>query len=61
MTIKAPMLSVQEALGFLLKAARPVAETQIVPTLEGTGRVLAADQQSQLDVQKKKIKKGKKK
>ena len=50
MTTKAPMLSVQEALGFLLTAARPVAETQVVPTLDGTGRVLAVDQRSQLDV-----------
>jgi len=50
MTTKAPMLSVQEALGFLLTAARPVTETQVVPTLEGTGRVLAADERSQLDV-----------
>jgi molybdopterin molybdotransferase len=50
MTTKAPMLSVQEALDILLKAARPVTEMHDIPTLEGTGRVLAADQRSQLDV-----------
>lgn len=44
------MLSMQEALGFLLSAARSVREVQTVPTLEATGRVLAADQQSTLDV-----------
>lgn len=44
------MLSVQEALGFLLSAARPISESQSVSTLEGTGRVLAKDQLSQLDV-----------
>jgi molybdenum cofactor synthesis domain-containing protein len=50
MTTKAPMLSVQEALGFLLSAVRPITDTQTVSTLDGTGRMLAADQQSQLDV-----------
>lgn len=50
MTTKKPMLSVQEALDFLLKAAVPVSETETLPTAEATGRVLAADQQSQLDV-----------
>ena len=44
------MLSVSEALQHLLTAARPLAETEIVPTLEAVGRVLAADQRSQLDV-----------
>ncbi len=50
MTTKKPMLSVQEALEFLLEAAAPVSETETLPTAEATGRVLAADQQSQLDV-----------
>jgi molybdopterin molybdotransferase len=45
-----PLMAVREALDFLLAAARPVAETELVPTLEANGRVLAADQASQLDV-----------
>src|SRR5215217_6349528 len=45
-----PMLTVREALDFLLGAARPVAQTETVGTLEANGRVLAADQRSQLDV-----------
>jgi molybdopterin molybdotransferase len=45
-----PMLTVREALDFLLGAARPVSETETVSTLEANGRVLAADQRSQLDV-----------
>ena len=45
-----PMLSVREALDTLLAAARPVAEIEQVPTIEANGRVLAADQRSQLDV-----------
>jgi molybdopterin molybdotransferase len=45
-----PMLTVREALDFLLGAARPVSGTETVPTLEANGRVLAADQRSQLDV-----------
>ncbi len=44
------MLSVQEALDVLLQAAQPVSETETLPTAEATGRVLAADQHSQLDV-----------
>lgn len=44
------MLSVQEALDFLLGAARPVSEQETLATVEATGRVLAADQLSQLDV-----------
>ncbi|MFM8465301.1 MAG: molybdopterin molybdotransferase MoeA, partial [Burkholderiaceae bacterium] len=50
MTTKKPMLSVQEALDFLLHAARAVGDVDHLPTLEATGRVLAADQHSQLDV-----------
>ena len=50
MNTKKPMLSVQEALDFLLGAARPVSEQETLATVEATGRVLAADQLSQLDV-----------
>ena len=45
-----PMLTVREALDFLLGAVRPVSETETVPTLEANGRVLASDQRSQIDV-----------
>ncbi len=44
------MLSVQEALNFLLSAARAVSSTEIISTLDANGRVLAADQASQIDV-----------
>jgi molybdopterin molybdotransferase len=44
------MLSVREALDFLLAAARPVPDTEVVPTLEANGRVLAEDQASALNV-----------
>ena len=44
------MLSVSEAREFLLGAARAVNETELVPALEATGRVLAEDQQSRLNV-----------
>lgn len=44
------MLSLQEALDFLLSAARPVADTEIIATLDANARVLAADQTSQIDV-----------
>lgn len=47
---KAPMLSVREALDFLLEAARPVEQVETVPTLEANGRVLAADQLATIDV-----------
>jgi molybdopterin molybdotransferase len=50
MTTKKPMLSVQEALDFLLHSARPVSDIEQLSTLDATGRVLAADQLSQLDV-----------
>jgi molybdopterin molybdotransferase len=36
------MLAVREALDFLLSAARPVAGTERIPTLEANGRVLAS-------------------
>lgn len=44
------MLCTSEALAFLMKAARPVAEIDIVPTLEANGRVLAEAQTSTLQV-----------
>ena len=43
-------LSVDEALERLLVAARPVAETESVPTLSAAGRVLALAQRSTLNV-----------
>ena len=48
--MKPPMLSRREALDFLLDAARAVEGVEIVPTLAATGRVLAADVLSTLDV-----------
>ncbi|HWJ95888.1 MAG TPA: molybdopterin molybdotransferase MoeA, partial [Telluria sp.] len=45
-----PMLSVREALDFLLGAARPVSDVETVPTLEANGRVLAQDLRSTLNV-----------
>jgi len=50
MTEPKPMLSVPEALQFLLAAARPIADIETLPTLEANGRVLAAAQQSRLNV-----------
>jgi molybdopterin molybdotransferase len=50
MTIKKPMLSLTEALDFLLSAVRPVSETEAITTLEANGRVLARAQTSLLDV-----------
>jgi len=48
--MKPGMLSVDEALAFLLEGARPVAETEKIPTLAATGRVLAQAQQSTFSV-----------
>ncbi|MGV7206493.1 gephyrin-like molybdotransferase Glp [Oxalobacteraceae bacterium A2-2] len=45
-----PMLSVREALDFMLAAARPVADVEILPTLEANGRVLAQAQVSGMNV-----------
>ena len=45
-----PMLAVSEALDFLMSAVRPIAETEVVPTLEANGRVLAEAQVSALNV-----------
>ncbi len=50
MNTKKPMLSAQEALDLLVGAARVVSESETLATVEATGRVLAADQLSQLDV-----------
>jgi molybdopterin molybdotransferase len=47
---KPPMLSVREALDFLLDAARPVEGVETVPTLEANGRVLAEDVASTINV-----------
>jgi molybdopterin molybdotransferase len=48
--MKKPMLTVQEALDFLLQSARSVKERELVSTLDANGRVLAEDQISQLNV-----------
>lgn len=48
--MSAGLLSVDEALARLLAGAVPVAQTEQVPTLEATGRVLAQAQVSALDV-----------
>jgi molybdopterin molybdotransferase len=50
MTEKKPMLSAEAALDFLLAAVRPIAETEVIPTLAANGRILAASQASQLNV-----------
>lgn len=50
MTEKKPMLSVQQALDFLLSSARPIADAQTIPTLDANGRILALAQTSQLNV-----------
>lgn len=50
MTEKKPMLSLAEALGFLLSAARVIADRETVSTLAANGRVLAEAQTSRLDV-----------
>jgi molybdopterin molybdotransferase len=44
------LLSVDEALERLLAGARPVAETELVPTLSAGGRVLALAQRSTMNV-----------
>lgn len=49
-TIKRPMLAVREALDFMMSAARPIVDSEIVPTLCANGRVLAAPQASTIDV-----------
>jgi molybdopterin molybdotransferase len=44
------MLTVREALDHLLRAARPLSGTEIVPTLQANGRVLAVAQASTINV-----------
>ncbi len=48
--MKPGMLSVDEALAFLLEGARPVAETETLATLAAAGRVLAQAQHSTISV-----------
>jgi molybdopterin molybdotransferase len=48
--VRKPMLSVREALDFLLSVARPVDGIEMISTLEANGRVLAQDQASTLNV-----------
>jgi molybdopterin molybdotransferase len=50
MTEKKPMLSVQQALDFLLNAATPIAEIETLATLDANGRILAAAQTSRINV-----------
>lgn len=50
MLARPPLLSVADALKFLLKSAVPSADTEVIPTLEANGRVLAAAQVSQSNV-----------
>lgn len=50
MTEPKPMLSVDQALSFLLDAAGKISGMQNLPTLHANGRVLAVAQRSQLDV-----------
>ncbi len=45
-----PMLTMGEALAQMLAAARPVADIEVVPTLEANGRVLAEAQVSGMNV-----------
>jgi len=47
---KAPLLSFDDALASLIAAITPLADTETVPTLDGAGRVLAADLRSGLNV-----------
>ena len=49
-TVRKPMLSVAEAQAFMLGAARPVADVELVDTMRANGRVLAAAQTSTLNV-----------
>src|SRR2546425_1006329 len=50
MTDQKPMLSVQQALDFLLAAVRPITDIESVATLAANGRILAAAQTSRLNV-----------
>ncbi|MFZ6693575.1 gephyrin-like molybdotransferase Glp [Undibacterium sp. SXout20W] len=50
MTEKKPLMSVKQALSFLMDAVRPIQEFEVLPTLAASGRVLAQSQTSLLDV-----------
>jgi molybdopterin molybdotransferase len=50
MSLIKPLLTVPEALAFLLQSVRPITDQEFVPTLAANGRVLATSQTSQLDV-----------
>jgi molybdopterin molybdotransferase len=50
MTEYKPMLSVAQALQFLLAAVKPITQVEQVSTLDANGRVLAAAQSSRLNV-----------
>jgi molybdopterin molybdotransferase len=50
MNARPPMLTTAQALSQLLAAARPLTGIETVPTIDANGRVLAADQYSQMDV-----------
>jgi len=50
MSVKPTPLSVAEATQFLLQAAVALTDTEIIPTLEANGRVLAAAQVAQINV-----------
>jgi molybdopterin molybdotransferase len=50
MNDKKPMMTAQEALDFLMAAARPITDQETVPTLDANGRVLAVAQASRLNV-----------
>ncbi len=50
MSEKKPMLTLPQALDFLLAAAKPLADMEEVATIDANGRVLAADQSSLIDV-----------
>lgn len=50
MTAQNSMLTVGQALEFLLTAVRPITENEVMPTLAANGRVLAASQIARLDV-----------
>jgi molybdopterin molybdotransferase len=45
-----PMLSVAEALAFMMAAVRPIGDIDTIDTLAANGRILAAAQRSQLNV-----------
>ena len=50
MNQRKPLMSVNDALTFLVNAARPIKEVEWLPTLAASGRVLAQSQTSLLDV-----------